>query len=853
MTQPTICTIIAKNYLASARCLTGSFLEQHPDGRVFVLLIDEPDGYFDPAQEDFTAVSAKEIGIKNYGLMVHRYSVLELSTAVKPFFLEYLFRQYACRQLCYFDPDIYFYQPITEIWDLLNSYSIVLTPHLLDFLDEKFAPDELSIMQSGCYNLGFIGLSETPDLYRFLRWWQQKLDKHCIVDFDQGLFVDQRWIDLVPGFFSDVCIHRDPGCNVAYWNLNHRHIRRENGLYLVNGAPLKFFHFSGFSPVAPNILSKYQNRFTFDDLPHLKPLFEDYRECLQAQGYAESQRWPYTYNYYPNLNIRVPKAARGLWREWEKSHPLAEMPDISSFEQMTRDFLSWLNEPVDTPASSEPIITRLALAIHQERPDLQQAYPDVLGEHRWPFIKWFLAWSKTVYGLDDFFLEPMRASTTRAPASLRGIGPRFYTGLVSWLFKFGAGPWLERKLGEKVIGPVRRLFVPGGTPGQPANIKAGSAKPVTGKRDRKADLGLNVAGYLCDETGVGEVARASIKALHAQGFPVAYTLVTSEAPRKNDRSALQLPRGNPYHFNCLYVNADQLKFVHDTDLGVDFFRDKYNIGFWNWELNRFPEEWLDRFNYLDEVWVASNFVQNALADVSPIPVITLGAPVEKRPDPHLSRRELGLPEDKFLFLFAFDMLSYIERKNPFGLIEAYRRAFGERAKDNQLIIKVTNLDRFPEHQQALEQAVESVSGILLDGYLDRDILNGLFHAADAYVSLHRSEGFGMTIAEAMSLGKPTIATAYSSNVDFMNAANSYPVGYRLIELQESYGPYKKGEVWADPDLDQAAAYMRQVFEKPEEAVRLGQQAAADIQLNYSGPAIANRIITRLKNISSRFA
>ena len=833
--------------------MTESFLAQHPDGRVFVLVLDELEGYFDPDQERFTTVQPGDIGIKYFNAMAHRYTVLELSTAVKPFFLEYLFQQFECKQLCYFDPDIYFYQPITEIWRLLDSYGIVLIPHLLDFLDDEFSPSELNILQSGCYNLGFIGLSESPELKRFLHWWQQKLDKQCLVDFDQGLFVDQRWIDLVPGFFSSVYAHRDPGCNVAYWNLNHRHIEQEHSQYWVNGVPLKFFHFSGYSPHSPHILSKYQNRFTFDNLATVKPLFEAYGERMLAHGYAEAKKWPYTYDYHPNIQVRMPVAARALWQEWEDSHPLADPLDVASYEELSRAFLNWVNEPMNTGSAAEPVITRLALAIYQQRPDLQQTYPDIFGSHRWHYIKWFLLWGKTTYRLDDFFLQPMQASGWHRQVSLASAGSKLYNTVVSWLFKLGIGPWLQRRLGEKVIGPVRRLFVPGGaTTGQTVSIKAAPGQSTRAKLVRKADLGLNVAGYLCDETGVGEVARASIKALHRQGFPVAYTIVTSEAPRKNDRSALQLPQGNPYDFNCLYVNADQLKFVYDIDLGADFFRNKYNIGFWNWELNRFPEEWLDRFNYLDEVWVASNFVQNALAQVSPIPVITLGAPVENRANPGLSRRELGLPEDKFLFLFAFDMLSYIERKNPFGLIEAYRRAFGERATDTQLIIKATNLDRFAEHKQALEQAVKSVSGILLDGYFDRNILNGLFHAADAYVSLHRSEGFGMTIAETMSLGKPAIATAYSSNVDYMNAANSYPVGYRLVELQEDHGPYKKGEVWADPDLDQAAAYMRRVFENPDEAARLGQQAAVDIQLNYGSQAIANRIIARLKNVSSRF-
>jgi glycosyltransferase involved in cell wall biosynthesis len=264
---------------------------------------------------------------------------------------------------------------------------------------------------------------------------------------------------------------------------------------------------------------------------------------------------------------------------------------------------------------------------------------------------------------------------------------------------------------------------------------------------------------------------------------------------------------------------------------------------------RFPEQWLDRFNYFDEIWVGSSFGQTTLAHVSPIPVVNVCLPIEVHPAPEVTRQSLGLPEDRFLFLFVFDMLSMIERKNPFGLIEAYRRAFGPYFRDKTLVIKVTKLDEFPQYQKPLQQAIASVSGILLDGYLDRRALDGLFNVCDAYVSLHRSEGFGLTIAEAMCLGKPTIATAYSANMDFMTVANSYLVEYRLVQLERDYGPYRKGEVWADPDIDHTAALMRHVFENPNEAARKGARAAADMKRLYSPEAVAQRIIQRLQYIA----
>jgi len=871
MDVPTICTIIAKNYLAQARCLTDSFLKQHPNGRVFVLVIDEWEGYFDPERERFITISVDEIGIENLAAMTYRYTVLELSTAVKPFFLEHLFERFECKKICYFDPDIYFYKPIDEIWELLDSYGIVLIPHLLDFLDDEFRPNELDILRSGSYNLGFIGLSRHPELFRFLHWWQRKVSKYCVVAIDKGLFVDQKWMDLAPSLFSSVYIHRDPGCNVAYWNLNHRHIEYREGGYVVSGVPLKFFHFSGFSPERMDVLSKHQNRFTFKDLPNVKVLFEAYRDCLMEHGYTTAKQWPYTYDYHTALGVRIPDIARTLWEEWE-SHTSIHSTDRDG---LIAGFLSWLNEPVDEDPTP-PIITRLAMVVYQKRPDLQRAFPDVLNRDRHRYVKWFLSRAKAELNLDDFFIQPMRVveparrgwrprvSRQRLIVGLRNSKSRFYINFTNWLFRIGIGPWLERKLGERLISKVRRLFLPPGQwltsapappPPAPEPEKPPSAPEAPRISARKVfkpradEIGLNVIGYLCDETGVGEVARSYMKALQKQGFPIAYTMVSSYTARKNDHSVLHMPKGHPYAFNWFHVNADQVKVVYN-ELGADFFAGKYNIAYWAWELRPFPEEWFDRFQYFDEIWVGSSFVQDVLAHVSPIPVLVMGAPVERRPNPGITRSQLGLPGDKFLFLFVFDMLSYIGRKNPFGVIEAYRRAFGPRSRDTQLVIKVTNLDQFPQYREPLKQAVKSVSGILIDGYLDREELNGLFHVVDAYVSLHRSEGFGLTIAEAMSIGKPVIATSYSAPQDYMTVNNSYPVAYRLIELEEDYGPYKRGGTWADPDLDHAATQMRRVFENPDEAARIGRQAALDIQRMYDSEVMARKVINRLNRIVS---
>ncbi len=939
-----------------------------------MLLVDRPDGYYNPAEERFVTILAEDLGIPGFDVMMLRYTVLELSTAVKPFLLAYLLEQYD--RVCYFDPDIYFYHPTDEIWEALEHNAIVLTPHLTGPLDDGAMPDEPYIMKAGVYNLGFIGLSRHPQTAEFLDWWQSKMFKRCIVAVEEGLFVDQRWVDLVPGRFSSVYIHRDPGCNVAYWNLYHRHVTLENGKYMVNGVPLKFYHFSGFSPEHPHTLSKHQTRYELDDLPVVKRLFEDYAERLRANGYDVVKHWPYAYSEHNVAGMKLPDAARALWRRFEVSDPAWEPPGVAEGKDFVTALLEWLNEPVDD--SHALPVTRLAMEVYHQRPDVQRAFPDVLGQDRMGFVRWFVTDGREELELDDFFVRPMAgylanfssqggarevfadeegASGVKLPEVARVLWRQFevsdpawkppgvaegedfvvalmewcnepvddsrlmvtqlamevyrqrpdvqrafpdvlgrdrarfvrwfvthgkeelelddvfvqpmverlnelplngklesvYRLFTRWLFCTGIGWYIERVLGQELVIRIRRFFTHSEVPpSPPQQLGVAPSLPAPTPRSprvgTKLQRGVNVVGYLRDETGVGESARATIRALHHHHFPLAWTMVQSYHARKNDDSVLHLPQGHPYDINLFCVNADQMGVVYN-ELGAGFFAGKYNIGYWFWELDRLPEEWLDRFDYLDEVWVGSHFVQNALARVSPLPVVIMGVEIDRR-SVRVTRAMLGLPEDKFIFLFAFDMLSVFERKNPLAVVNAYRRAFGPHFRDTALVIKVTKLDMFPEHRDRLREAVAEVAGILIDGYLDRPQLDGLFAACDAYVSLHRSEGFGMTIAEAMSMGKPVIATDYSGNTDFMNVTNSYPVRYELVELEEDCGPYKKGNVWAEPDVEHAAYLMRRVFENPGEASLIGARAARDIEQWYGRDAMARKIIERLEAIAA---
>jgi glycosyltransferase involved in cell wall biosynthesis len=225
-------------------------------------------------------------------------------------------------------------------------------------------------------------------------------------------------------------------------------------------------------------------------------------------------------------------------------------------------------------------------------------------------------------------------------------------------------------------------------------------------------------------------------------------------------------------------------------------------------------------------------------------------PVVPPPPAKVDRSHFGLSEDAYLFLFTFDVSSQLERKNPFGLIQAFRRAFGGQS-DVVLILKYTNAEYDPREVARLREASHGSNVVHVEGYLTRDELAGLMRAADCYVSLHRAEGFGLTIAEAMALGKPVIATNYSGNTDFMTASNSYPVDYRLVPIARDYGPYLRGMSWADPDLDQATALMREVVEDRARAAERGRRAAADIAASRAPERTGALVRRRLEEIRAR--
>ncbi len=372
------------------------------------------------------------------------------------------------------------------------------------------------------------------------------------------------------------------------------------------------------------------------------------------------------------------------------------------------------------------------------------------------------------------------------------------------------------------------------------------------QRLRGVRAGINVVGWLRAELGIGESARCMARACDAIGLPAA--LIEMRLPclnRSGDETfADRLQDANPHPANVFHIDPPVARDI-DHHHGAAFRAGKLNVGYWAWELPQFPDEWVPQADFFDEIWCPSEFVRDAVAAKVDIPVIVMPHAIQMPAPGADPRGRFGLPRDRFLFLFLYDLNSYQERKNPLAVIEAYRRAFPDE-QGVGLIIKTQNPQRNAAAYSKLEDAIAGLRhASLIARTLPRNDVYALEAACDSFVSLHRSEGFGLAVAESMALGKPVISTDWSATTEFVNAGNGCPVRATTVRLTEDHGPYRKGSTWADPDVDDAAGHMVRLAADREYGRRLGAQAAADIRERLSPAAVGSRYIRRLAELGLR--
>ena len=370
-------------------------------------------------------------------------------------------------------------------------------------------------------------------------------------------------------------------------------------------------------------------------------------------------------------------------------------------------------------------------------------------------------------------------------------------------------------------------------------------------------LAVNVIGFLDDALGLAQAARLYIDALRAAGVPVATTAIAPDGPpgvrrrpieRDGKRSHDQLRTSVEPAFNLACLNGNDLIRLARSAEGEVLAR-RPTIGQWAWETDVLPEAWLPAFQLLEEVWAFSTFVGENLGRLSPVPVVVVPMAVVV---PDISQAQLRVAQDdRFTFLFMFDFFSTLRRKNAAGLIEAFARAFAP-GEGPRLLLKTINGRLRPEAESELRREIAHHPDIeLIDAYLDPAQNAALLARADCYVSLHRSEGFGLTLAESMALGTPVIATGYSGNTDFTTPQNSYLVEWTPTRVGPECDIYPAEGSWAEPDLNHAAELMRRVWQRPEEAHAKADRARDDIHRLYAPEVVGRLARARLERLADR--
>jgi hypothetical protein len=361
---------------------------------------------------------------------------------------------------------------------------------------------------------------------------------------------------------------------------------------------------------------------------------------------------------------------------------------------------------------------------------------------------------------------------------------------------------------------------------------------------RPLPLGVNVAGYFGATVGLGEAGRQVADALERAGVAVRRVeIVHGSAPRQASDGAA--PRNDDALHPVTIVCVSPEGMAAARDQLPDVFAATRVVGLWWWEVPAFPPRFMRAFDDVDEVWVGSRFVADVLAAVAPVPVVRMALPVAAPRPAEADRAALGLP-DAFTFGFVFDYASVVERKNPGGLIDAFRRAFPAGDDGAALVLKTIGADRHADaHAAVLAEAAGHPGIHVIDRHLPAAAKDALIAHLDCYVSLHRSEGFGLTLAEAALLGVPVVATDYGGTRDFLTPFNAFLVDYRVSAIGPGHDPYPADGEWAEPDVDHAAALLREVRERPAQARARAERARADVIRGHApataGAAMAERV------------
>lgn len=628
-----ILTISAANDIHRVRNFMSSARQHHPVTALFWCAYAlRRDIAPDHESRDYTTIATDELGIADLVNPSFWYPVVDGSTFIKPYCFRRIFHAFNKSRVLFFDNDIMLFQPMDTLFALLSNHTFVLTPHILQPApDDGKKVSDLDIVSAGTFNLGFIGLSHTAAGAAFLTWWQRKLYDQGFIDPPRGMMNDQKWVDMVGALFGGVHIVRDPTYNAAYWNIHergHAIAFHSASSVTLEGRPLHFYHFSGYDYRTPDVLSRHQDRYTFADVPNLKPLFAYYggrvKRYREQLGSVADEPFA-TFDNGVRVGARVKKffaLAPPSFRD-SVGNPFHTAPANGTY-------FTYLDFVIDNACDGSRYVSNLLLVAAYTCPHL---------------ISYRANLCSSAYDVKAAYRDAMVCLDLRD------------TQLLRWS--------LARQR-------FRRVRMP-------------------------AQYDVVFVGYMTGSFGVAQGGRMLAKALAAAGTSVKHvTLHSSVHAVSDDRMVDVRPATRPGTFNVFHVNADQAETTSASfwaRFAPENALHSFNLGVWYWELEDFPADlWPGATTNLTEVWVASSFVERAVAAKSTVPVYRFVPPFPVAAPGRFSlRKRVGLKPSTTLFFFNFDYHSYHRRKNPDGVVAAFAQAFGA-GDDVALVVKAAHVN-----------------------------------------------------------------------------------------------------------------------------------------------------------------